>query len=134
MHNGLNAPPLTRIEAHVRPQVMILTEKPTPQTGLDGKFPVFHAAAASLLWGKAILPQFTNEVVQNDVVISLRKRVAPVVDDSHPCARCAKSREVMTWRGVFPDCERRDLLFARKPQGTDRISLPTHQEFRIGCV
>ena len=42
-----------RVELRVNPIVLELTGKKTPNTGLEGKFSVYHAAAIGLLYGRA---------------------------------------------------------------------------------
>jgi 2-methylcitrate dehydratase PrpD len=71
----------------VCPIVLELTAKPRPQTGLEGKFSVFHAAAAALVHGAASEPQFSDACVRDPRVVALRERVAIAPDDN-----CAKPK------------------------------------------
>ena len=59
----------------VHPLVIELTSKRTPQDGLQGKFSVFHGCAVGLLYGKAGPAQYTDEIVINKSVVSLRDRI-----------------------------------------------------------
>jgi aconitate decarboxylase len=59
----------------VNPEVLILTGKTNPQTGLEGKFSIFHAAAIGLLYGEATPSQFTDGVVKNTTVVDMRKKI-----------------------------------------------------------
>lgn len=78
----LTADMIERIDVRVHPLVLQLTGKLSPQTGLEGKFSVFHAAAVALLRGSASPREFTDEVVRDPPVVSLRERVRATIDDS----------------------------------------------------
>ena len=78
----LTADQIDRVELKIHPLVLELTGKKTPQTGLEGKFSVFHAAAAAIVEGAAGEQQFSDRVVRNPVIIALRDRVVAVVDPS----------------------------------------------------
>ncbi|KAB8263543.1 hypothetical protein BDV32DRAFT_135792 [Aspergillus pseudonomiae] len=73
---------IVNITARTHPRVLFLTDNPEPQTGLDGKFSVYHAAAVALLFGEATPIQFTDKVVQNSTVADLRKKVHVASDDA----------------------------------------------------
>jgi len=62
--------------------VLELTGKRTPRTGLEGKFSVFHASAAGLLYGRAGEHEFSDDVVARPEVVALRDRVQAQVDDT----------------------------------------------------
>ena len=70
------------VELTVAPLVLELTGKKTPQLGLEGKFSVFHSAAAALIFGAAGEQQYSDECVRNPRVISLRDRVTATADKS----------------------------------------------------
>ena len=76
----LTADQIEGIELQVHPLVLQLTGKKTPQTGLEGKFSVYHAAAAAIIDGAGGVQQFSDQAVRNPVTVSLRDRVATVVD------------------------------------------------------
>ena len=78
----LTADMIERIDLRVHPLVLDLTGKSSPQTGLEGKFSVFHAAAVALLRGSASPREFTDQVVRDASVISLRLRVRATIDKS----------------------------------------------------
>ncbi|KAH7379098.1 hypothetical protein DE146DRAFT_625549 [Phaeosphaeria sp. MPI-PUGE-AT-0046c] len=69
------------VELRVNPEVLILTGKTDPQTGLEGKFSIYHAAAIGLLYGEATPSQFTDDVVKNATVVEMRKKIR-VTEDS----------------------------------------------------
>jgi 2-methylcitrate dehydratase PrpD len=78
----LTADQIDRIELKVHPLVLELTGKKTPQVGLEGKFSVYHAAAAAIVEGAAGEQQFSDKAVRNPVIVALRDRVTAVVDPS----------------------------------------------------
>lgn len=63
------------VQLTAHPLVLELTGKRTPKTGLEGKFSVFHAAAAALLRGDGAPTAFTDEVVTAADIIALRDSV-----------------------------------------------------------
>jgi aconitate decarboxylase len=72
---GLLVGSVKAVELRVNPEVLILTGKTDPQTGLEGKFSIFHAAAIGLLYGEATPSQFTDGVVKNATVVDMRKKI-----------------------------------------------------------
>ena len=80
---------IERIDLAVHPLVLELTGKKTPQTGLEGKFSVYFAAAVAIAAGAAGVKQFSDEWVREPAVVALRDRVTATVDPSIGEARCA---------------------------------------------
>jgi 2-methylcitrate dehydratase PrpD len=78
--HGLEAEDIESVEAKVHPLVLELTGKKTPQTGLEGKFSVYHSAAAALIYGAAGEAEYGDDVVRDARVTALRDRVNAVVD------------------------------------------------------
>jgi len=78
--HGLSAGDIERIELKVHPLVLELTGKATPRNGLEGKFSVYHAAAAGILFGKAGEAEFADEVVARADVVALRDRIRTTAD------------------------------------------------------
>lgn len=79
---GLDMKSLKSLRLGVNQQVLTLTGKMDPQTGLEGKFSVYHASAVALLFGKATPTEFKDEVVKNSTVVETRKKVqTTVVED-----------------------------------------------------
>lgn len=70
------------VQLRVNPEVLILTGKNSPQTGLEGKFSIFHAVAIGILYGEATPSQFTDDVVKNATVVDMRKKVNVTQDVS----------------------------------------------------
>ncbi|KAJ9139359.1 MmgE/PrpD family protein [Pleurostoma richardsiae] len=77
---GLDVASIASVAARVNPEVLVLTGKMDPQTGLEGKFSVYHAAAVALLFGEATPTQFTDGAVLNSTVAGLRKKVNATTD------------------------------------------------------
>jgi 2-methylcitrate dehydratase PrpD len=71
---------IASVELSVCPIVMELTAKTNPQTGLEGKFSVFHAAAAAIVFGAGGEPQFSDAVVRDARVVALRKTITAKPD------------------------------------------------------
>src|SRR5499427_3675731 len=78
----LTADDITAIELKVHPLVMQLTSKKAPQTGLEGKFSIYHAASVALVEGAGGIDQFSDRAVRDRAVASLRDRVSTVVDST----------------------------------------------------
>ena len=75
----LTADRIERIDLAVHPLVLELTGKRTPQTGLEGKFSVYFAAAIAIVAGAAGPKQFSDALVRDPAVVALRDRVVPAV-------------------------------------------------------
>jgi 2-methylcitrate dehydratase PrpD len=60
------------------PLVLELTGKRRPRTGLEGKFSVYHAAAAALLRGDGSPTAFTDDLVTAPDIVALRDRVEAI--------------------------------------------------------
>ena len=78
----LTADQIDRIELKVHPLVLELTGKRTPKLGLEGKFSVYHAAAAGIIHGAAGEAEFADDVVRNPELIALRDRVTATPDNA----------------------------------------------------
>ncbi|MFN9489234.1 MAG: MmgE/PrpD family protein [Betaproteobacteria bacterium] len=79
---GLKPEMIESVDLRVSPIVFELTAKENPQTGLEGKFSVFHAAAVALHTGKAGEAQFSDASVLDPVTVALRRRVRIERDES----------------------------------------------------
>jgi 2-methylcitrate dehydratase PrpD len=77
--NQLTADQIEHIELKVHPLVLELTGKKTPQTGLEGKFSIYHAVAVALVEGAGGERQFSDRAVNDPTVVALRSKVIPVV-------------------------------------------------------
>src|SRR5206468_10422516 len=75
----LRADDIERIELRVHPLVLELTGKKTPRSGLEGKFSVYHACAAAIIFGQAGQSEFSDAVVARPDVVALRERVAATI-------------------------------------------------------
>ena len=91
--HGLAGNDIEAVELRVHPLVLELTGNKTPETGLQGKFSVYHAVAAALVLGRVGVAEFTDEVVQDPRVRAVRDRVSAVVDDAvHEARAVVKMR------------------------------------------
>jgi 2-methylcitrate dehydratase PrpD len=77
--NQLDPNGIERVDLKVHPLVLELTGKKTPQTGLEGKFSIYHAVAVALIEGAGGEKQFSDRAVNDPAVVALRMRVIPVV-------------------------------------------------------
>jgi len=68
------------VELAVCPIVMELTAITDPQTGLEGKFSIFHAAAAAIVFGAGGEAQFSDAAVRDARIVALRQRITAVPD------------------------------------------------------
>lgn len=68
------------IVIRANPLVLQLTGKENPQTGLEGKFSVYHSAAIALIRGEAGPAEYTDDAVHQLEVEQLRKRIEVVTD------------------------------------------------------
>ncbi|MFO0523422.1 MAG: MmgE/PrpD family protein [bacterium] len=71
---------IASVLAKVHPLVLELTGKKTPQTGLEGKFSVYHSAAAGFIYGAAGEREYSDAVVRDAKVVALRNKVTAVID------------------------------------------------------
>ena len=78
----IKAQDVAKIELRVHSLVLELTGKKTPQTGLESKFSVFHAAAAGLIYGQAGEEEFSDHIVRDSQLIKLRDSINATVDPS----------------------------------------------------
>ena len=80
--HGLTGEDIESVELRVHPLVLELTGNKTPETGLQGKFSVYHAVGATLVLGRCGVAEFTDEVVGDPRVTAVRDRVSAVVDEN----------------------------------------------------
>jgi 2-methylcitrate dehydratase PrpD len=79
---GVTPEQVERIELKVHSLVLELTGKKEPQDGLQAKFSVYHGCAAGLTFGYAAEDEFSDEVVNREDMVALRRKVVATVDDS----------------------------------------------------
>jgi len=77
---GVTAEDVERIDLRVHSLVLELTGKRTPKKGLEGKFSVYHGCAVGLIHGRAGEGEFTDAVVNDPRVVTLRDKVHATVD------------------------------------------------------
>jgi 2-methylcitrate dehydratase PrpD len=78
----IQAEDVESIELKTHPLVLELTGKKTPQAGLEGKFSVYHSAAAAIIHGAAGEAQYSDACVRDLEVIALRGRVTARLDSA----------------------------------------------------
>ncbi len=70
------------IHIKANPYQLELCGKKTPQTGLEGKFSVYHSVAIALIDGRAGEKQYSDEAVRNPQTIALRDKITVEIDNS----------------------------------------------------
>jgi len=80
--NHLTAAAIERIDIRAHPLVLELTGTRAPQTGLEGKFSVYFAAAVAIVAGGAGVKEFSDRWVRDPAVVALRDRVGVTADPS----------------------------------------------------
>jgi 2-methylcitrate dehydratase PrpD len=78
----LKAADVDQIDLKVHPLVIQLTSKKAPQTGLEGKFSIYHAASVAFIEGAGGIDQFSDRAVRDRTIASLRDRVSTTIDSS----------------------------------------------------
>jgi 2-methylcitrate dehydratase PrpD len=73
--NRLRAEDIEKIALKVHPLVLELTGKRSPRTGLEGKFSVYHACAAAIVFGNAGESEFADAIVSRPDLVALRQLV-----------------------------------------------------------
>lgn len=79
---GVEPAQIASVTAEVHPLVLELTGKTSPQSGLEGKFSVYHSAAVALIDGAAGQAQYSDARVRDPQVVALRDKVKATVDRS----------------------------------------------------
>lgn len=78
--HGMDISSIRSVAVRVHPLVLELTGKLRPQTGLEGKFSIYHAAAVALVEGDGGAGQFSDRAVRDPDVVSLRQHVSAEID------------------------------------------------------
>ena len=71
---------IARIDLQVHPLVIELTNKKTPQRGLEGKFSVYHSVAVAWIEGAAGERQYSDRAVRDPRIVALRDKVRAVIN------------------------------------------------------
>jgi 2-methylcitrate dehydratase PrpD len=79
---NLTGDEIEKVELKVAPLVLELTGKKTPQTGLEGKFSVYHSLAVAIIHGAAGENEYSDSCVRAPKVVALRDKVEAVIDDT----------------------------------------------------
>ncbi|KAH8678190.1 hypothetical protein BX600DRAFT_431484 [Xylariales sp. PMI_506] len=83
VEQGISLLSVRSINLQVNSEVLVLTGKTAPTTGLEGKFSIYHAVAVGFLAGEATPTEFTDAAVNNATVVSLRQKVKVTTDDAN---------------------------------------------------
>jgi len=86
--NRLTAADIDRVSLRVHPLVLELTGKTAPLTGLEGKFSVYHACAAGIVFGRAGEGEFSDAMIAREDLVALRARIVANADDAIGEAAC----------------------------------------------
>jgi 2-methylcitrate dehydratase PrpD len=78
--HGFAPEEVARVELKVHSLVLELCGKKTPRDGLEGKFSVYHSAAAGLIFGRAGEDEYHDAVVQSQRLITLRDKITATFD------------------------------------------------------
>ena len=78
--HDLRTEDIAQVSLKVHPLVLELTGKTSPRNGLEGKFSVYHACAAGIIFGQAAESEFTDAIVARPDVVALRQRIRAEVD------------------------------------------------------
>ncbi len=78
--NHLIPEQIASVDLQVNPLVQELTGKKLPETGLESKFSIYHAAAVALVEQAGGEQQFSDRAVRNPATIALRQRVKITLD------------------------------------------------------
>jgi len=78
--HGLRAEDVERIVLKVHPLVLELTGRTSPRTGLEGKFSVYHACAAGIVFGHADESEFSDAIVSRPDLVALSQRITADID------------------------------------------------------
>ena len=73
---------IERVELAVHPFAVRITGLTDPETGLQSKFSIYHAAAAAYLDGRAGIAQFTDERAAMADVAALRGKIEARIDEA----------------------------------------------------
>ena len=73
---------IARVELRVHPFAVRITGLTDPETGLQSKFSIYHAAAAAYLDGRAGIAQFTDQRASALDVVALRGKIEARLDET----------------------------------------------------
>jgi len=86
--NRLTGAEVEEAELHANPLVLSLTGKTDPQTGLEGKFSIYHCIAMGLLQGACGERQFSDAAVRDPAAVALRHKVRVRTDPAVKSEQC----------------------------------------------
>jgi len=83
-HYQLQPDQIKSVLIKANPYVVELTGKKMPQTGLEGKFSVYHSVAIALIEGRAGEKQYSDAAVLSPKTVELRNKITVEVDEALP--------------------------------------------------
>lgn len=86
--NALTGREVEQALLRANPLVLSLTGKTDPQTGLEGKFSIYHCIAMGLLQGACGERQFSDAAVRDADAVALRHRVEVQTDEAVSSEQC----------------------------------------------
>jgi 2-methylcitrate dehydratase PrpD len=81
---GLAPDDVQEVVAQVNPYVLELMGKTDLRMGLEGKFSIYHCAAAGYIDGAARVRQFTDDAVYRPELVAMRQKFRAEIDPSLP--------------------------------------------------
>jgi 2-methylcitrate dehydratase PrpD len=78
--HGLSADRVTKVESWTHPRRLAHTNRPNPQTGLDGKFSIQYVLARALMHGIVSIEHFSDEAVSEAPARAMTARVHSAPD------------------------------------------------------
>jgi 2-methylcitrate dehydratase PrpD len=84
IHPAIDAATQLNKELHIKPDMLQLTGKQIPSTGLEGKFSAYHSVAIALIRGHVGLAEYTDASVKDPAVVALRSKVQITPDPAVP--------------------------------------------------
>jgi 2-methylcitrate dehydratase PrpD len=111
---------IKQAKVRVHPLVFDVTNKRNPQSGLEGKFSITHAAAIGLHLGKAGQHEFTDICVNNADIKAMRDKV--LVEADSTLAETQSTVTVQTVSGAEHQCSVAKVLGGPdKPMTNDQL-------------
>ena len=114
--HGLSPERVAKVESWTHPRRLRHTNRPDPQSGLDGKFSIQYVLARALMHGIVSMEHFSDEAVRDPATRALMTRV-----HAAPRSRSeARDQRSFLLPPEDHDHGRRDLRAFRRPPGRPR--------------
>ena len=103
--HGITHDQIESVGMRVGPRTLQLTNNRTPRNGLEGKFSVYHACAAAIVFGNALEEQFSDAAVNDPRVLALRTRIDATADASLERTQAVVTMKLKDGRTVVNNVE-----------------------------